>query len=108
MDIALSLQKEITRIEELMMDIWISVTGLKEKDEKDKLAKRYSHKKQIYYDLIDRLCMAIKNKYIEGKVWEQEYKPIIKSIIKLKGEKEVQKKYRNIYEMSKKWGLDGD
>ena len=114
-EIALSLDKEITETEKRLLGFikLYSLIQYSDKSEEQKrlerehLREEYKYLAQVYFDLLDKLCLALLEGYIEGNSWHQEYKPIIARTIKeikiIKGEEvEIEIKHKNIYKYAKK------
>ena len=107
-ELALSLEKEITKTERYLLDIRLEYTSLEgnphSKSSKKSLIEKFIHSEKIYFDLIDKLCFCILKKYIAGKALKEEYEPIIRGIFESLKAKERHQDHKNICEYAKGLG----
>ena len=74
------LDKQIIKLEVEIVTLYYDAKGCS--GEKLYLLKKtYDYKTRVYYDLMDRLCFYLLNRYVEGSQWKQEYKEIVRDIV---------------------------
>ena len=96
-EVALSLEKEIRKTEKYLVHL---ATKLDEKPHSEALEKelrtKFTHSEKVFYDLIDKLCFCILEKYIAGEPLKGEYDPIIKDVFEKLEAREKLKDHKNI------------
>ncbi len=107
MEIALSLEREITKREEKLFELTIQIQSFTNKTnveaDRKKIFEEFQYQQKIYADAVDKLCLAILNKYIEGRLWRREYKAIISDIRDMLGAGITKNEYPNIHALHTKW-----
>ena len=112
-ELALSFDKEIAEIEKSLRNFTEAYSLLEysnkseeqKKLERKHLRDRYRYTEKVYFDLIDKLCLALLKKYIEGTHLDNEYKSLVKKIHKILRERKVEAEHKNINEYAKKHNL---
>ena len=106
--IDLALGKEIIRVEQKYVNTSNLIVDTKSKGDINlkklkKLNRELDYYKSIYLDLMDKLCLSLNEKYIEGSVWKGEYNGILVKLIESITQERAAEKYKNMYQLYKKW-----